>query len=182
MDKSKYYSLLNKTYYRKMGKVSKIVGLTVESIGPDAKLNDVCHIILKDRPGYINAEVVGFKDKRIILMPFENMDGIGPGCIVENTNETLSVKVCDELLGKTVDGLGIPIDGTELVGYEKYPVDQTPPDPMDRIIINEVLPLGVKAVDGLLTIGKGQRIGIFAGSGVGKSTLMGMFEIGRAHV
>ena len=175
MDKSKYYSLLNKTYYRKMGKVSKIVGLTVESIGPDAKLNDVCHIILKDRPGYINAEVVGFKDKRIILMPFENMDGIGPGCIVENTNETLSVKVCDELLGKTVDGLGIPIDGTELVGYEKYPVDQTPPDPMDRIIINEVLPLGVKAVDGLLTSGKGQRIGIFAGSGVGKSTLMGMF-------
>ena len=93
MDKSKYYSLLNKTYYRKMGKVSKIVGLTVESIGPDAKLNDVCHIILKDRPGYINAEVVGFKDKRIILLPFENMDGIGPGCIVENTNETLSVKV-----------------------------------------------------------------------------------------
>lgn len=175
MDRDKYYSLLNKTYYRKMGRVSKIVGLTVESVGPDAKLNDVCHIILKDRSAYVNAEVVGFKDNRIILMPFENMDGIGPGCIVENTNETLSVKVCDELLGKTVDGLGVPIDGTVFDNYVKYPVEQAPPDPMDRIIINEVLPLGVKAVDGMLTIGKGQRIGIFAGSGVGKSTLMGMF-------
>ena len=176
IDKAKYYNLINKTYYKKMGRVSKVIGLTVESIGPDAKLNDVCKILLRDKPGqHINAEVVGFKDNRIVLMPFENVDGIGPGCIVENTNESLNVNVGEGLLGKTVDGLGIPTDGSELQSFERYPVEQTPPDPMDRVIINEILPLGVKAVDGLLTIGKGQRIGIFAGSGVGKSTLMGMF-------
>lgn len=159
-----------------MGRVSKVIGLTVESIGPDAKLNDVCKILLRDKPGqHINAEVVGFKDNRIVLMPFENVDGIGPGCIVENTNEALNVNVGEGLLGKTVDGLGVPTDGSELQSFERYPVEQTAPDPMDRVIINEILPLGVKAVDGLLTIGKGQRIGIFAGSGVGKSTLLGMF-------
>lgn len=176
IDKAKYYNLINKTYYKKMGRVSKVIGLTVESIGPDAKLNDVCKILLRDKPGqHINAEVVGFKDNRIVLMPFENVDGIGPGCIVENTNEALNVKVGEGLLGKTVDGLGVPTDGSELQSFERYPVEQTAPDPMDRVIINEILPLGVKAVDGLLTIGKGQRIGIFAGSGVGKSTLLGMF-------
>lgn len=176
IDKMKYYNLINKTYFKRMGRVSKVIGLTVESIGPDAKLNDVCKILLRDKPGeYISAEVVGFKDNRIVLMPFENVDGIGPGCIVENTNESLKIKVSDELLGKTVDGLGVPTDGSKFHNYSRYPVDQVPPDPMDRVIINEILPLGVKAVDGLLTIGKGQRIGIFAGSGVGKSTLMGMF-------
>lgn len=176
IDKAKYYNLINKTYYKKMGRVSKVIGLTVESIGPDAKLNDVCKILLRDKPGqHINAEVVGFKDNRIVLMPFENVDGIGPGCIVENTNEALNVNVGEGLLGKTVDGLGVPTDGSELQSFEGYPVEQTAPDPMDRVIINEILPLGVKAVDGLLTIGKGQRIGIFAGSGVGKSTLLGMF-------
>lgn len=176
IDKAKYYNLINKTYYKKMGRVTKVIGLTVESIGPDAKLNDVCKILLRDKPGqHINAEVVGFKDNRIVLMPFENVDGIGPGCIVENTNEALNVNVGEGLLGKTVDGLGVPTDGSELQSFERYPVEQTAPDPMDRVIINEILPLGVKAVDGLLTIGKGQRIGIFAGSGVGKSTLLGMF-------
>ena len=176
IDKAKYYNLINKTYYKKMGRVSKVIGRTVESIGPDAKLNDVCKILLRDKPGqHINAEVVGFKDNRIVLMPFENVDGIGPGCIVENTNEALNVNVGEGLLGKTVDGLGVPTDGSELQSFERYPVEQTAPDPMDRVIINEILPLGVKAVDGLLTIGKGQRIGIFAGSGVGKSTLLGMF-------
>ena len=175
IDKAKYYNLINKTYYKKMGRVSKVIGLTVESIGPDAKLNDVCKILLRDKPGqHINAEVVGFKDNRIVLMPFENVDGIGPGCIGENTNEALNVNVGEGLLGKTVDGLGVPTDGSELQSFERYPVEQTAPDPMDRVIINEILPLGVKAVDGLLTIGKGQRIGIFAGSGVGKSTTLGM--------
>ncbi len=176
MDTAKYLNLLNKTYYKKMGKVSTVVGLTIESIGPDARLNDLCHILLKDKPGeYISAEVVGFKDKKIILMPFETVDGVGPGCIVENTGERLSVKVGPGLLGKTVDGLGEPIDGSELTEYERYPADAPSPDPLKRVIIDTILPLGVKAVDSLMTIGKGQRIGIFAGSGVGKSTLMGMF-------
>ena len=126
IDKAKYYNLISKTYYKKMGRVSKVIGLTVESIGPDAKLNDVCKILLRDKPGqHINAEVVGFKDNRIVLMPFENVDGIGPGCIVENTNEALNVNVGEGLLGKTVDGLGVPTDGSELQSFERYPVEQT---------------------------------------------------------
>ena len=121
------------------------------------------------------AEVVGFRDKRLLLMPYESVEGLGVGCIVENTGHPLSVYVGDEMLGHTLDGMGRPTDIEELALREEYPVDAAPPDPMDRVIINEVLPLGVKAVDGLITVGKGQRIGIFAGSGVGKSTLLGMF-------
>ncbi len=121
------------------------------------------------------AEVVGFRDKHILLMPFENVEGIGVGCIVENTGHPLSVMVDDQILGHTLDGLGRPTDVKEMELTTEYPVEAMPPDPMSRVIIRDVLPLGVKAVDGLITVGKGQRIGIFAGSGVGKSTLMGMF-------
>ena len=178
-DFEKYQKLADNTYFQRLGKVVKIVGLTIESVGPDAKLNDLCRIIIDKNSGTsILAEVVGFRDKRLLLMPFESVEGIGVGCIVENTGHPLSVVVGDELLGHTVDGVGRP---TDLDGLEKldlkyeYPVEATPPDPMSRKIIDEVLPLGVKAVDALITIGKGQRIGIFAGSGVGKSPLMGMF-------
>ena len=122
----------------------------------------------------IMAEVVGFRDKKTLLMPYDATDGIGLGSIVENTGYPLRVAVSDALLGKSLNGLGIPTDGVPIEG-EYYPVDATAPDPLKREIIDEVLPLGVKAVDGLITLGKGQRIGIFAGSGVGKSTLMGMF-------
>lgn len=123
------------------------------------------------------AEVVGFKEKKTLLMPYEVTEGIGLGCIVENMNYPLSVQVGDFLLGKTLDGLGRCIDEyqTDVRSIQRYPLEAPPPDPMSREIIDEVLPLGVKAVDGLITVGKGQRIGIFAGSGVGKSTLMGMF-------
>ena len=119
-------------------------------------------------------EVVGFRDRKTLLMPYGVTDGIGLGSIVENTNYPLRVTVSEQLLGKTVNALGYPMDGSTVEG-EQYSVDAAPPDPMKRAIIDEVLPLGVKAVDGLITLGKGQRIGIFAGSGVGKSTLMGMF-------
>ena len=175
----KYQKLADNTYFQRLGKVVKIVGLTIESVGPDAKLNDLCRIIIDKNSGTsILAEVVGFRDKRLLLMPFESVEGIGVGCIVENTGHPLSVLVGDELLGHTVDGVGRPTDLDEFeeldLRYE-YPVEAAPPDPMSRKIIDEVLPLGVKAVDALITIGKGQRIGIFAGSGVGKSTLLGMF-------
>lgn len=175
----KYQKLADNTYFQRLGKVVKIVGLTIESVGPDAKLNDLCRIIIDKNSGTsILAEVVGFRDKRLLLMPFESVEGIGVGCIVENTGHPLSVLVGDELLGHTVDGVGRPTDLSEFdeldLKYE-YPVEAAPPDPMSRKIIDEVLPLGVKAVDSLITIGKGQRIGIFAGSGVGKSTLLGMF-------
>ena len=175
----KYLKLADNTYFKRLGKVVKIVGLTIESVGPDAKLNDLCRIIIDKNNGTsILAEVVGFRDKRLLLMPYENVEGIGVGCIVENTGHPLSVLVGDELLGHTVDGVGRPTDIDEIDSLDlryEYPVEAAPPDPMARKIIDEVLPLGVKAVDGLLTIGKGQRIGIFAGSGVGKSTLLGMF-------
>lgn len=172
----KYNKVTEKVFYRKLGKVVNVVGLTIESAGPDAKLGDVCRILpeSEEKVAPILAEVVGFKDKKTLLMPYDAVDGIGLGCIVENTGYPLMIQVSDKLLGKTLNGMGIPVDG-ELKEGAHYPVEQAPPDPMSREIIDEVLSLGVKAVDGLITVGKGQRIGIFAGSGVGKSTLMGMF-------
>ncbi len=172
----KYLQLLDRQFYKSYGKVSKVVGLTIESIGPKARLNDLCKIYLDgEMEAYVMAEVVGFHESRLILMPFDNVEGVGVGCVVENTGQPLSVYVGTDLLGHTLDGIGRPTDGAELRMFETYPVEAMPPDPMAREIISEVLPLGVKAVDGLITVGKGQRIGIFAGSGVGKSTLLGMF-------
>lgn len=172
----KYAKLAEKTYFKRLGKVVKIVGLTIESVGPEAKLNDLCRIVIdKEKNLTVMAEVVGFREKRLLLMPFESVEGIGVGCIVENTGHPLSVSVGDDILGHTLDGIGQPTDVESLALPYEYPVEAAPPDPMKRKIIDEVLPLGVKAVDGLITVGKGQRIGIFAGSGVGKSTLLGMF-------
>ena len=179
IDLSKYKILLNQSYEKKRGKVAKVVGLTVESIGPAAKLNDLCHIITQDKDQVINAEVVGFRDDRVLLMPYDQTVGVGLGSRVENTGAPLKVMVGDELLGKVLDGLGNPIDGSEIHCSCGYSVQAQPPDPLTRELIDTVLPLGVKAVDGLITVGKGQRIGIFAGSGVGKSTLMGMFARNR---
>ncbi|MBR1815412.1 MAG: flagellar protein export ATPase FliI [Lachnospiraceae bacterium] len=174
-DIQKYYSLLDGDYVMNFGKVSKIVGLTMESIGPPCKLNDLCEVISKDGSVSVMAEVVGFRDNKVLLMPYDVVDGIGLGAIVKNTGEMLKVKVGPELLGKVLDGIGRPMDGVEFGYVDEYPIDASSPDPLERKLISEVLPLGVKAVDGLLTLGKGQRIGIFAGSGVGKSTLLGMF-------
>ena len=174
IDFDKYSKIAEDTFFLKMGKVENVVGLTIESAGPEARLGDLCRIYpADDTYAPIMAEVVGFKDRKTLLMPCDKTDGIGLGCIVENTGKPLMVPVGDELLGKVLDGLG-RIQGEYMPGIP-YPVEAQPPDPMSRKIIDEVLPLGVKAVDGLMTVGKGQRIGIFAGSGVGKSTLMGMF-------
>ncbi len=172
----RYLELAEHDYCTRLGKVEKVVGLTIESVGPDAKLNDLCQIYInRETNEYVMAEVVGFRDKRLLLMPFDSVEGIGVGCIVENTGHPLSVMVGDEILGHTLDGIGRPTDGADLKLDKEYPVEAMPPDPMARKMIDEPLALGVKAVDGLITVGKGQRIGIFAGSGVGKSTLMGMF-------
>ncbi len=188
IDFDKYKKLQNLPFYRMSGKVINVVGLTIESAGPDAKMGDICWIYPKKKDSDISsssgrptmAEVVGFKNNHVQLMPYENTSGIGSGSIVENTDAPLRVNVGDGLLGQTLDGLG-RIDGTSygkgtmLENGISYSVENQPPDPMSRDPISDVLPLGVKAVDGLLTVGKGQRIGIFAGSGVGKSTLLGMF-------
>ena len=172
----KYMNLCDESFFTKKGKIVNVVGLTIESAGPDSTLGDVCYIY-PDNPEAkpIMAEVIGFREGKTQLMPYDNTDGIGIGSIVVNTGAPLTVNVSDSLLGKTLDGLGRPSDGSVLVDGAPYSVECPPPDPMSRKIIDEVLTLGVKAVDGLMTIGKGQRIGIFAGSGVGKSTLMGMF-------
>ena len=172
----KYEKLAEESFFAKKGKIVNVVGLTIESAGPDAKLGDVCYIHPEDKNSKpIMAEVVGFKEGKTQLMPYDVTDGIGIGNIVENTGSPLMVQVSDDLLGMTLDGLGRPADGSVITTGKAYSVEAPPPDPMKREIIDEVLTLGVKAVDGLLTVGKGQRIGIFAGSGVGKSTLMGMF-------
>ncbi len=173
---NRYDALLERSHVRHLGKVTKVVGLTIESIGPEAKLNDLCIIKSNSSAGAVKAEVVGFRDDRVLLMPYDNVEGVGLGSWVENTGAPLQVSVSDDLLGKTLDGVGEPMNAPQLSeNSHKYSVEASPPDPLTRKLIDEVLPLGVKAVDGLITVGKGQRIGIFAGSGVGKSTLMGMF-------
>lgn len=172
----KYEKLAERSFVSQLGKVAKVVGLTIESIGPGAKLNDLCLIKSDAREEPVKAEVVGFRDDRVLLMPYDDVEGVGLGSWVKNTGSPLQVPVSDELLGRTLAGTGEPLDGLELSEEcPRYSVEAAAPDPLTREMIEDALPLGVKAVDGLITVGKGQRIGIFAGSGVGKSTLMGMF-------
>lgn len=157
------------------GRVSKLIGLTIESSGPAVEVGEVCHIFPLKGNQPISAEVIGFKGESVLLMPLGEMTGIGPGSKVVATGQQLSVDVGDALLGRVIDGLGSPLDGRPSpLTKKKYPASNTPPNPLLRDRISEPLSLGVKAIDGLLTVGKGQRIGIFAGTGVGKSTLMGM--------
>lgn len=175
IDLKKYqYKLNSKDYIEYIGKVSKVVGLTIEADGPQVSIGDLCNInISKGEP--IKAEVVGFKDEKVLLMPLGEMTGIGPGSTVSANGDILNVAVGPELIGRVLDGLGRPMDDKGGLNTKLYyRTDNKPPNPMTRKRISEPLPLGVRAIDGLLTVGKGQRMGIFAGSGVGKSTLMGM--------
>lgn len=158
-----------------IGRVSQVIGLTIESKGPGVKLGETCLIYPLKSNSPILAEVVGFKGEKVLLMPLGDMEGVGPGSKVIATGNSLEVKVGEELLGRVLDGLGNPIDSLDDIDLKRaYPVNNTPPNPLDRDRIDQVLPLGVKAIDGILTCGRGQRVGIFAGSGVGKSTLLGM--------
>jgi len=176
VEMEKYHNLLKQPLVKTYGRVVKLVGLTIESIGPNANLNDLCWIYSNDRKQGIYAEVVGFRDDRMLLMPYGSVEGVGVGSLVESTGAPFRIPVGMDMLGMVLDGLGQPMDrNVTYHSQHSYPVEEMPPDPMTRQIISEVLPLGVKAVDGLITVGKGQRIGIFAGSGVGKSTLLGMF-------
>ncbi len=157
------------------GRISQIVGLTVEANGPIAKMGDLCRIYTHHGDGYVPAEIVGFRDKKVLLMPFGPLSGVGPGNRVVSSGKTLTVGVGPELRGRVIDGLGNPMDNKGPVRIEtEYPIENDPPNPLVRRRIHDILPLGIRAIDGLLTIGSGQRVGIFAGSGVGKSTLLGM--------
>ena len=157
------------------GKVMKVVGLTVESNGPAVNIGNICRIYPSVGDDYVEAEVVGFRDQRVLLMPFGDMTGIGFGSRVVSTGHSLRVTVSDRLVGRVLNALGKPMDDGPAVSEDAfYPVDNAPPNPLTRTRIMDEFPLGVRAIDGLLTVGQGQRLGIFAGSGVGKSTLLGM--------
>nr|WP_317331042.1 flagellar protein export ATPase FliI [uncultured Romboutsia sp.] len=155
------------------GKVSKVIGLTVEVEGIKAFVGELC-IIHNNEGNEIQCEVVGFKEDCVILMPLGELIGVSPGCRVVGKGVPLNVRCSDELLGKILDGLGKPIDGEVILDGENYSLSNEPPDPMKRPRITNIMPTGVRAIDGFLTCGEGQRIGIFAGSGVGKSTTLGM--------
>jgi flagellum-specific ATP synthase len=167
--------LKNYESYRNMGKIEKIIGMTIEASGPSCNIGDVCRIFSKDMHSHIFAEVVGFNSENVLLMPYTDIEGIGPGSIVDNTGEKLMVKTGESLVGRIIDAIGNPLDGLGEVEYTGVmPISGIPVNPLTRPKIAEPIELGVKAIDGVMTLGKGQRIGIFAGSGVGKSTLMGM--------
>jgi len=157
------------------GKVTQVIGLTVESEGPDVQIGELCYIYPHKSTNPLKAEVVGFKGNKVILMPLGSLDAIGPGCDVVATGGPLTVPVGHELLGKVLDGLGQPLDGSFLPSrMSTYSTNNAPGNPLQRPRVLNPISVGIRCIDGLLTIGKGQRVGIFAGSGVGKSTLMGM--------
>ena len=159
-----------------IGKVVQIVGLVIECSGPNVSMGELCYVQSHfDDVEPLPAEVVGFREGYVLLMPLGETKGIGPGCQVVSAQKVLQVKVGPELLGRVIDGLGNPIDGKgPILCKSEYPIQADPPAPLDRPVIKDSLYVGVRAIDGLITMGQGQRIGIMAGSGVGKSTLLSM--------
>ena len=157
-----------------LGRVSKVVGLIVESRGPEASLGEQM-LIHMGHGRTITAEVVGFQNQQVLLMPIENAEGIRPGLLVEATGHQPELPLSETLLGRVIDPLGRPLDdGPPIQAEMRLPIHGQPPNPMHRRRIGEVLATGIRSIDGLLTLGKGQRIGVFSGSGVGKSTILGM--------
>jgi flagellum-specific ATP synthase len=173
IDFTKYYNLIQGYPRLKIrGRVTQVIGLVMEISGLSPFVGEVC---LVDEARRVPAEVVGFRQGRALLMPLGSLSGIGPGSLVEPTGKPFTIRVGPQLLGKVLDGLGRPLQGGEFRGnFEEYPIEKSPPNPLERKPIDKVLATGIKSIDTLITCGQGQRIGIFSGSGVGKSTLMGM--------
>jgi len=156
------------------GKISEIIGLVVEGHGPAVSIGEVC-TIRSGPEATVHAEVVGFRQGKVLLMPLEGMQGLSPGCQIQTLGCKASVRVGNSLLGRVIDGLGNPIDeGGAIAGTASYPLYADPINPLKRGRIREPIDLGVRVINGLFTCGRGQRLGIFAGSGVGKSVLLGM--------
>jgi flagellum-specific ATP synthase len=176
-DFEKYHRVLERINpIRVNGKVSEIIGLVVEGHGPAASIGEVCGIYPTGSDKPVNAEVVGFRKGKVLLMPLENIRGLGPGCRIVAIHKKAGIHVGEGLLGRVIDGLGNPIDNRGPIQCdEEYPIYADPVNPLKRGRIREPMDLGVRSINGLLTCGKGQRMGIFAGSGVGKSVLLGMF-------
>lgn len=157
------------------GRITMVQGVLIESIGPQAMVGELCHIHVEKLDILIPAEVVSLKNERVQLMVYGERTGIEVGCKVRATGDLLSVKVGTNLLGRVIDPLGNPIDGKGPLRIdEKRPLNTSPPDPMTRPMITQQIETGIRVVDSLVSVGKGQRMGIFAGSGVGKSTILGM--------
>ncbi|MDQ0253713.1 flagellum-specific ATP synthase [Evansella vedderi] len=172
--------------FKHYGKVTQVVGLMIESKGPQVSVGEICFIhVGPSSSRKIMVEVVGFRDEKVLLMPFDRIQEISPGSLVEATHKPLEVKLGTSLIGQVLDGIGRPLGGQKQIvtGLSSFPTENDPPNPLERPRIEEPLSLGVKAIDGLFTVGKGQRVGIFAGSGVGKSTLMAMIaKNSDAHI
>ena len=157
------------------GKITKVIGLVIESDGPSINMGELCYIYPRTNAPPLPAEVVGFRENRVLLMPLGEMQGIGPGSEVVSSQRMLRIKVGRQLLGRILDALGNPIDGKgPVISDCDYAIQNVPPAALSRRRICEAVSVGIRAVDGLMTLGKGQRMAIFAGSGVGKSTMMGM--------
>ncbi len=171
----KYHRRLSRVNTMKLtGTVSRATSMLIESLGPEVPVGELCELTTQTKDKSVLAEVVGFKEKRTLLMPIGNTDGISPKSEVIATGYPLNIKLGVSLIGRVLDGLGNPIDNKGPVTYdETRAVYNDPPDPMERQLITEPINTGIRAIDSLLTCGKGQRLGIFAGSGVGKSTLLG---------
>lgn len=175
MNKQVLYNAIKQVNpYKRYGKVTRVIGMMIESRGPETSIGNVCILHIGKRQKIL-AEVVGFRDEFVLLMPFTNVTYISPGSLVEDTGKPLEIQVGSELIGLVLNGIGERLDGSPLPkGLYWYPTENPPPNPLKRRRITEPLETGVRAIDGLLSVGLGQRIGIFAGSGVGKSTLLGM--------
>lgn len=161
--------------FARYGRVVRITGLVVESVGIDVGLGEICRISSLTEGRSVLAEVCGFHDKGVLLMSLGELEGIHPGSMVVPLGRSFGVDVGPGLLGRVLNGLGQPIDGGPKLDFtERMPLTAEPPNPLHRQVIDEPMETGVRTIDGLLTIGRGQRVGIFSGSGVGKSTLLGM--------
>ena len=183
IDREKYEDRLGRALiYHQAGKVTKSLGLIYEAHLPGASVGSICRILKYTDPNSeagVDAEVIGFRDKRVVLMPFDDASGVNNDSLVVLRKKASTVTVSDAFLGRVLDGRGQPIDGKgPLVSFNKRSEERSlyekPTHPLEREVIREPLDLGVRSINGLITCGKGQRIGIMAGSGVGKSVLLGM--------
>ena len=171
-----YLTRLNQVDLLKVnGKVEQVIGLVIESVGPNCALGDVCMIKSREGHDLCLSEVVGFRSNRVLSMILGDASRVGPGSEIVATGRSLSINVGKELLGRVIDGLGRPLDGKgPVVTDEIRSIYASPPNPLTRRRITESVATGIRSIDALLTLGKGQRVGIFAGSGVGKSVTLGM--------
>ncbi len=176
IDLKKYRSFIeNSSFVRKTGKVNRIIGLILEGNGPAASVGSICTIHPGNNRPPVEAQVVGFRDNHTLLMPLGDLIGVQPGSIIESEDEYPTVNVSPKLIGRVIDGNGRPLDGKGPIPPNmEYPLMGTPLNPLERSRVQEPLDVGIRSINGLNTCAKGQRIGILAGTGVGKSVLMGM--------